>query len=163
MVRLSKRARALWSAGLVAAALFSVSTSARADGAQRNRVIVTLSLAGAALASAGAGTYFLVSAEGASRDLRELPRAPTSTPCLHYASNTCAALSEARATEATHRALVMPFYVGAGLFAAGAAATYLLWPRLLPPAPAAHKGTTRTAFTPDVRKGYVGAAWSVSF
>jgi hypothetical protein len=163
MVHPSKRAWSLVSAAVVSASILLATTPARADGSQKSRVLVTLGLAGAAIASAGAGTYFLVSAEGAQRDLRDLPRAPASTPCLHYTSSTCAALAEARATESTHRALVMPFYVGAGLFAAGAAATYLLWPRLLHATPAARKGSARTAFAPDVRKGYVGAAWSVSF
>jgi len=99
----------------------------------RGRSIASLSLVAAGAASVGLGVYFgLQSQSEASRAdgiAKALPSSGACGPGGNPADPRCKSLGDSRDAQNRDAALDIALYIGGGALAAGAVATWLLWPR----------------------------------
>jgi hypothetical protein len=106
--------------------------AATSQGISMARIATVATLTGAAAASAVIGIYFGVTSQSNSEDAKAYQVTNSSSACAHITSQNAAVCNDWNsAVNAQNRdaALSDGFYVGAGLLAVGAVATWFLWPR----------------------------------
>jgi hypothetical protein len=90
--------------------------------------VTAASIGLAAVAAAGTGVYFLVQSNQRSDEAAGLRAHLAQNACLNVTSATCQLLSDKVHTQHDDATVATTLFIGAGVLAAGAAATWFLWP-----------------------------------
>jgi hypothetical protein len=90
--------------------------------------VAATSMGLAALAAVGTGAYFLVQSNHNGDDAANLRRDMASNACSHGTSTACQSLSDKVHSQHDDMAVATALFIGGGMLAAGAVATWLLWP-----------------------------------
>jgi hypothetical protein len=101
-------------------------------GVSTSRIVTVAALGGAGIASIFLGVYFGLASQSNANDVKGYQAANGSSACAHITpqnSQLCTTWNDAVNAQNKDAALSDGFYVAGGLLAAGAVATWFLWPK----------------------------------
>jgi hypothetical protein len=92
------------------------------------QIVTSASLLGASVLSLGGGILFLTQGNSKVDEVASIRRTLNPSSCFKSSNASCTSFTEARDAQDSSATLSRLFFVGAGVFALGAAATWFLWP-----------------------------------
>ncbi len=118
------------------------------------RVWLTVGLGVASAAALGTGIYFAAQSNSEASHAQQIGGGLAPNACVNASAPGCASLTSALASENHDHTAEVGLYVGAGVLAAGALASWLFLPKTV---------EARSVALPYVAPGVVGAQWATRF
>jgi hypothetical protein len=136
---------------------------APSSGPSLAKIITVAGLGGTALLGVGLGAVYALRSQNDANDAATLRQGQSDSSCQGSNSQRCASLASAVQSQSTDKGLATGFYITGGVLAAGAIATWFLWPRPQSAPAASAPPTAKATVIPSAGPNSAGLSLVGSF